>query len=45
MYMIKNGLEIVFTLVFMFLNSAWPSLKECPGRCNIDLIGESVSEV
>ena len=44
MYMIKNALEIVFTFIFMFLNSVWPSLKECPGRCEINLFGESVSE-
>ena len=47
MFMVKNVLEILFAIVFVFLNTSWLwaydfSENDDPGICNIDLLRNNV---
>ena len=47
MFMVKNVLEILFAIIFVFFNTSWLwaydfSENDDPGICNIDLLRNNV---
>ena len=49
MFMVKNVLEILFAIVFVFFNTSWLwaydfSESDVPGICDIDLLRNNVEK-
>ena len=49
MFMVKNVLEILFAIVFVFFNTSWLwaydfSESDDPGTCDIDLLRNNVEK-